>query len=1200
MSPQLWRFGDFQLDTANACVWQGDQRLILRPKAFDLLSYLVTHPNRLLSKENLLDAVWPDTIVSDTVLKTSIRDLRRALGESARTPQFIATEHRRGYRFIASVVEVEVEVEVEDDTVPFPVFQATRDVSVAPESSPISELPSAPASEEAAQLPGQAEAERRQLTLLVCGLVDSTALAEQLDPEDLDEVLKSYYAVCDKSVALFEGHIGQYRGDNLLVYFGYPRAYEDAAHRAVHTGLEIVRSMPNLNRHLESTYGIQLSVRIGIHTGLVMIGQGRTGSELDSFAVGAPLNTASRILTIATPDTVLVSEATYPLIQGYFDLEELGPHDLPEVPEPISLYRVCATSESQHRLDVQPVERLTPFVGRELEIRVLQDLWDQAKRGHGQVVLLSGEAGIGKSRLVRAMLAGVSEEPYLLLEGYGSPYHQHTAFYPLVDLFHRLLQDEASIPATSKVEQLDQLVRRCQLDPAQSVPLLADLLDLSLPLDRYPVLELSPQQQRQQTFETVLNLVLSLSQSQPIILFIEDSHWLDPSTLEWLGLLVNQGPMTSILTVITCRPEFKLPWPKRSHVAVVTLKQLSASHVGQMVQAIAGNEALAAAHVDQVVRTTDGVPLFVEEITCLILASSAEGLSPDDLKSLGSPVAIPVPTTLSDLLLARLDSVGEAKRTVQLGATIGREFSYSLLRDLSPLEEGQLQDDLSTLVADDLLYQRGSGQVVKYQFKHALIHDIAYQSLLRRTRQQIHAQVAELLESRFAELANTRPELLAHHYTEARHTEKAVMYWQRAGEYANARSAHREAVMRYEKALQALQQLPKSSDTSAQIIDLHLAIRTALIPLGDSAPVFFHMRAAGALAEELGDVARQGRIAVYWIRDLGLTGHYEEAVKWGQQALALSDEDVTLRMTAQVYLGQTYYYMGAYQDAVFILHNAFDSAALASLGDQSPNTHLGASIPAVNLRYSLINALTDLGRFDEGMNYGQEALQIAEPAGHSYSLYQIYSALASLSLWRGNLEDAISLLQRCLDICQEADLPYGIPYTVSRLGLAYVRTGRITEAVPYLEQAEKLIASQQTNSRYAMWLALLCEAYTLIGNLSTALPLAQEALSIAQKRQERGFQGYALRCMGQIAEQGNASDTARAASHYREALVLAQELGMRPLQAHCHHSLGTLSAKTSQTEHAHEALTTAIDLYRAMDMTLWIPQAEATLRTLGC
>jgi tetratricopeptide (TPR) repeat protein len=477
-----------------------------------------------------------------------------------------------------------------------------------------------------------------------------------------------------------------------------------------------------------------------------------------------------------------------------------------------------------------------------------------------------------------------------------------------------------------------------------------------------------------------------------------------------------------------------------------------------------------------------------------------------------------------------------------------------------------------------------------YRFRHDLYREILYERVPVSRRARWHRQVGARLEVGYGPQAQEIAAELAEHFLRGRDLVRAVPYLRQAGEQAMARSAHREAVLRYEQALQALQQLPQTPETSVQAIDLHLAPRTALIPLGDSAALFAHMHAADALAEQLGDVDRQGRIAAYWTRDLGITGHHEQAVAYGQRALTLLQGQVALRMTTQLYLSYTYYYMGAYQSAVSILQEA-----LGALDDLPPRVLLGGTLPAVSLHRSLGQSLVELGQFDDAFRHGQEAVRMAELAAHPFSLYQACRSLASLYLCQGGFDHALPLLERARTLCQEADLPYGMPYTLSCLGWAYAQVGRATEALSCLEQVRQVTALRRTDSGYAMMLILLSGGYVSIGRLAVALPLAQEALAVAQERQERGFQGYALWLLGTLAAQETAPHAVAATRYYQHAIALAQELSMRPLLAHSYCGLGMLSSHLGQRAQATAALSTAVELYRAMAMAFWLPQAEAAL-----
>ena len=663
--------------------------------------------------------------------------------------------------------------------------------SAAPTASPmpLSATPEAsPAQGEAAAVaPSTPEAERRQLTVLFCDLVDSTVLSSQLDPEDLRAVVRAYQEVCAKVIARFEGHIAQYLGDGLLVYFGYPQAHEDDALRAVHAGLAIVEALRALNAHLEQERGLRVAVRLGIHTGLVVVGQMGEGERHEQLALGETPNIAARLQGLAAPDTVVISAATYQLVQGLFTYQVLDTPPLKGVAQPLVVYQVRSTSEVQSRFEVAVTRGLIPLVGREEEVALLQRRWEQVAEGHGQVVLLSGEAGIGKSRLVQVLHEHVVQAGAMRITFRCSPYAQQSALHPVIAHLQQFLQWQRDDTPETKLAKLEQVLQGHRLPLHDAVPLFAALLSLPPPA-YYPQLTLSLPRQKQQTQEALVTWLLEEAERQPVLVVWEDLHWADPSTLEWLGLCIDQAPTVRMLTLLTCRPEFHPPWASRAHLTQLTLSRFTHPQGEAMVMRVAGGKALPAEVLRQIVAKTDGVPLFVEELTKMVLESGLLQEQQDHYELTGPLPPLAIPTTLHDSLMARLDRLAAVREVVQLGATLGREFTYELLQAIWPLDEETLQRGLRRLVDAELIYQRGLPPQARYVFKHALIQEAAYQSLLKSTRQRYHQQIAQVLETRFPDTVKTQPELLAHHYTEAGLSAKAVGYSQRAGHRALAGS----------------------------------------------------------------------------------------------------------------------------------------------------------------------------------------------------------------------------------------------------------------------------------------------------------------------------------------------------------------------------------------------------------------------------
>jgi class 3 adenylate cyclase len=735
--------------------------------------------------------------------------------------------------------------------------------------------------------PRAPEAERRQLTVLFCDLVDSTVLASQLDPEEWRTVVRAYQETCAKVIARYEGHIAQYLGDGLLVYFGYPQAHEDDAQRAVRSGLGIVEAMAQLNTRLEQERGVQLAVRLGIHTGLVVVGEMGGGTHHEQLALGETPNIAARLQGLAAPNTVVISGATFQLLGGFFACQSLGTPLLKGFTQSLEVYQVLYESMARSRLEAVGYTGLTPLVGREQEVGLLLERWAQVKDGMGQVVLLSGEAGIGKSRLVQVLKEHVATEPQAWLTPCQcSPYYQNSALYPMIELLERVaLQFEREETLPQKLGKLEGFLVQYGLPLAEGVPLLAALLSLPRPAD-YAPLHVSPEQQKRQTLQALLTIILRIAALQPVLFVMEDLHWVDPTTLEFLSLLVDQGPTARILTLFTFRPDFRPPWTGRSHLTQVTLNRLPRRQAAELTGRVAHGKALPLEVIEHVVAKTDGVPLFVEELTKMVLESGMLQEREERYELAGPLPPLAIPATLHDSLMARLDRLATVKGVAQLGATLGREFAYELLQAVSPWDEGTLQQGLHQLVVAEFLYQQGVPPQATYRFKHALIQDAAYQSLLRSTRQQTHQRIAQVLEARFPEVCETQPELLAHHCTEAGLTAQAIPYWQQAGQRAIERSAHLEAIGHLSKGLELLTTLPDTLERRQQELAMQTTLGPALqVTKGFAAPeVAAAYHRARVLCQEVGETPQIFSVLGAWCLFISLGGRYRPRESWGSSS----------------------------------------------------------------------------------------------------------------------------------------------------------------------------------------------------------------------------------------------------------------------------------------------------------------------------
>jgi class 3 adenylate cyclase len=647
-----------------------------------------------------------------------------------------------------------------------------------------------------------------ELTVMFCDLVGSTALSARLDPEDLRGIIGSYHRCVAETVESFGGFVARYMGDGVLVYFGYPQAHEDDAERATRCGLALVNRVPQLNRAEE------LHARIGIATGLVVVG----GEVVEHDVVGDTPNLAARLQALAEPDSVVIAASTRRLVGDLFEYRDLGEIEVKGIAGPVSAWQALRPSVVASRFEALRGAGLSPLVGRDEEIELLLRRWARARTGAGQVVLVSGEPGIGKSRLTVALGERLGTERHLRLRYFCSPYHNDRAVYPFIDELRRAAEFARDDPAAAKLQKLEALLALVA-PPDEDLAFFADLMSLPAS-ERHPLPNLSPQRKKERTLEALLRQLEGLAREHPVLMVFEDAHWIDPTSRELLDLTVERVGSLPVLLIVTFRPEFQPPWTGQPQVTMLALNRLDRRDRTVLVEQIAGGKALPEEVVAQIVERTDGVPLFAEELTKSVLESGVTQLG--------------IPTTLHDSLMARLDRLASVRQVAQIGAAIGREFSYALLRAVSRLPEDELQASLTRLVASELVFQRGTPPDALYTFKHALVQDAAHSSLLRTARQQLHAQIAAALETQSPELIDSQPELFARHYAEAGLVEKSVASWGKAGQRSVARSAMAEAAAQFQQGLGQLALLPDSSERQQQELG-----RCVALPLTSASSYFF-------------------------------------------------------------------------------------------------------------------------------------------------------------------------------------------------------------------------------------------------------------------------------------------------------------------------------------------------------------------------
>jgi class 3 adenylate cyclase/predicted ATPase len=977
---------------------------------------------------------------------------------------------------------------------------------------------------------------------MFCDLVDSTGLGESLDPEELRGVLGLYEDTCARVIQRFEGYVAQCRGDGLLVYFSYPQAHEDDAERAVKAGLEIVTSLRTAKPPLERD--VRLRVRVGIHTGPVVVGEMGAPWRRETVALGHTLNLAARLQGIATPDSVVMSADTWRLVAGLFVTEELGSFQLKGIVHPVTAHRAIRPSGVRSRLDLVTATGLTPLVGREQDLAVLLDRWDRVCEGSSQVVLVTGEAGIGKSRLVRAFGERLAEERHTWLEFRGSPHHTNSAFHPLIEVLRDGLRFVAEGQPGDQIAWIERAVDLAEVDRETVVPVLAKLLGLPLP-ERYAPLELGPETQRRRTLDALVGWVCSLAKLQPTVLVLEDLQWCDPSTLELLATLIGKGPTAGILVIASSRPSVEAPWGECPHVTRLMVPPLTRRQTVAMVQAVVGDASLPTDTLDHVVRKTDGVPLFVEELTKHVLETQLC----DDLA---------IPATLQDSLMARLDRLGPGKEIAQLGAVLGREFSYELIAAASTRA---VDAALRHLTSAGLVYQRGEPPDASYTFKHALVQDAAYQSLLKERRRAWHARIAGVLAERFPHRAATEPEEVARHCEGGGLDDAAIGYYQRAAELATERSAYAEAGGHLTRAIELLGRLPESAERCAREIVLQAALGASIgVSRGWGIPEAQRSYdRARELCERFGETpqlfpALRGLVVFY-------TAHAELDITLDLSTrllrLAERTRDASKLLIAHYQLGVTNYFRG--DPGTSLDH--FERA-LAHY-DQAHHQWLSTvyqADPTVDLRIWMAWPLWMLGYPDRALAVSREGIEMARAAAHPFSLGYALVWTAVVHLWRGEPAMARTLSDEAVQIARER----GFAVFLAGGGL----TGSVARMVPGADESAIFAAMgdfQQAAADFGATgsggagrphtLGALAEALASVGRTEEARIAVDAALAFSDKTPQVYWDAELHRLKGELLLR----DTAvceHAERHLRLAIARSQEQGARMLELRAIVSLG--------------------------------------------
>ena len=968
-----------------------------------------------------------------------------------------------------------------------------------------------PATAATAPVPPHDTAERRQVTVMFSDLVGSTALSARMDPEDLREVISAYQKCVAETVRRFGGFVAKYMGDGVLVYFGYPQAHEDDAERAVLAGLELIGAVSAL----ESPVALQ--TRIGIATGLVVVGDViGSGEAQERGVVGETPNLAARLQGIAEPNTVMIAEATRKLLGSLFELEDLGANDLKGIAGPVRAWAVLRAGSVESRFEALRTAT-TPLVGRDEEVELLLRRWEQAKRGKGSVVLISGEPGIGKSRIAQTTVERVDGQPYTCLRYFCSPHHQDSALYPSIRQLERAAGFRREDTHEQRLVKLEAVLSHWSNDLSEAVPLLADLL--SIPTgDRYPPLNLTAQKRKEKTLHTQLARVEGMAARQPVLVVFEDVHWSDPTTREWLDLLIDRVPTLRVIVIITFRPEFGPSWVGRPHVMLLTLRRLPRRHRAEMVTHVTGGKALPKEIADQIVDRTDGVPLFLEEVTKAVLKSSALKDAGDRWEYAGHASTLTIPLTLRDSLMARLDRFIAVKEIAQIGAAFGREFSYELIAAVASHAKRDLDQALAQLIASGLAFQIGTPPAATYRFKHALVQEAAYESLLKRRRLELHGKIARVIKERFPNIEDTEPELLAHHYTEAKQPEKAIPLWQKAGGMALKRMALIEAIAHVNKGINLVGSLPPSADRDGNELDLRVLLGTAWMSLrGWQAPeVWDSLQPALKLANPL--QRNDALLAILWGFYINVltTGRVAESLRWVTQILEAAEtyHDQDLLILGHMTAANSYFWLGElirareHADQVLALYTEEQHLRLVDILNHDPKIH----------------SLTWKAHLTWMLGYPEEALKISDTRDAYLRRRRHPFDLGFALTVGGRLFDDLTEPDKKLKRVAEAEqlgrehsLPVVLEFQVPvDSGIALIRKGQLAEGMASLKAGLAYWETSGGRSNIPYFKSVLAEGMVQLGDLDGALHLIDE--SIAQIElpgwEERRYYAEILRIKG--------------------------------------------------------------------------------------
>lgn len=1018
-------------------------------------------------------------------------------------------------------------------------------------------------------------AERRQLTVMFCDLVGSTALSASLDPEDMQELLQLYHTRVGDLAGKHGGFVAKYMGDGALIYFGYPHAHEDDAERAVRAGLALVAGVSQLTAH-----GDHLKARVGIATGLVVVGELLGVGEAQERAIaGETPNLAARLQELAEAGAVVIASNTRRLVGDLFELSPLAPSALKGFAEPVQAWRVIGEGKAESRFEALHGTRVTPIVGREEELDLVLSRWYQIKAGRGHVVLISGEPGIGKSRLVLALRERLQEESKASLSYACSPHHTNSALFPFVTQLERAAGFASGDDWDERLDKLEALLHDTSVGPNNAVALFADLLGIPIG-PRYQLASMSSLQKKGLLFRAFLAQLEALAVRGPVLVVLEDVHWLDPTSRELFDQMVEQLRHLPVLLIATFRPELSPPWIGFAHVTLVTLNRLAQAQIRSLVERVTGGKALPPEVLEQILARTEGVPLFTEELTKAVLESGLLGQD-GDRYVLDAPLPpLAIPATLHDSLMARLDRLSPVKEVAQIGACIGREFDHALLAAVVPLPDSDLAAALERLVAAELVFRRGTPPAATYMFKHALVRDAAYQSLLRKRRQELHAKIATALETDFPQTLEAQPELVASHFDEAGHFDKAVGYWLQAGLLAAGRSANVEAIAHLRSGLASLAACSPGEARSRLELSLLLAL---------GAPLLFTKGYASREAEAVYKRARElcrelGNDADLFtaIRGLGYVYHVRANLR---EATPLTDETVELahRIGAPAFLAEAYHFAGALTFHLGKFQAARDWHQ-QSLEAGANHRHFHSEVYGINMgafsRVYIAHCDWHLGQPDRALQTAEDGLALARESARPFSIALALDYLAMLHQFRRDPEAALTIAEEARSLCREYRFDYYGAWSALVRAWAIAEQGPLQQGLAAYDAALKEFAETGAGLRMPHYLCLLAAIQRKAGRRAAALKIVAEATEIAETTLETWCNAELERERGELLLLDPSNDASKAAeAAFKRAIDIAADQGAKMLQLRASAALAQLWAEHNRIKDAFDILAPIYDWF---------------------